>query len=141
MRSDSACVCLHLPESSSTCGFSTTAVGLRCQGSGRAWWVPWWSSGPAEAVGLSHSRPVGSLGLPGRGRAGTWPSSLSHARLSLVGPPAPSVAAFSRGSENLFSSAQFGLSVVLFLSPRVCMCRTFPSSGSAPSQECAGTHF
>lgn len=49
-----------------------------------------------------------------RGYAGMWLSSLHHARLLLVGPPAPSQAAFPRGSENLFSSAQFGLSAVLF---------------------------
>lgn len=46
--------------------------GRAARGRGRVRWVPWRSSGPAEAPGLSDSRLVGTLGLPGRGHAGTW---------------------------------------------------------------------
>lgn len=94
-----------------------------------------------QTAGLLGHWACRDVAMLARGYAGMWLSSLHHARLLLVGPPAPSQAAFPRGSENLFSSAQFGLSAVLFffLSLRVCMCRTFSSSGSAASQECAGT--
>lgn len=67
-----------------------------------------------QTAGLLGHWACRDVAMLARGYAGMWLSSLHHARLLLVGPPAPSQAAFPRGSENLFSSAQFGLSAVLF---------------------------